>query len=35
MASNTVLTRGNNYPNTKKVPRGRVPQRKTVVKIYK
>ena len=35
MVSNTVLTRGDNYPSTRKVSRGRVPQRKTIVGIYK
>ena len=32
---NTILTRGNNYPSTKKIPREKVPQRKTIVGIYK
>ena len=35
MASNTAPTRGNNYPSTRKVPRGRMPQRETIVGIYK
>ena len=34
MVPNTALTRGNNYPSTRKVPRGRVPQRETIVGMY-
>ena len=34
MASNTASARGNNYPSTREVPRGGVPQRKIMVGIH-